>query len=79
MGIAFVIVGGVVVTTLIASVFDFLGKKKRKVDTRVESTISQLEERLSVLEAKTAEKDERISQLESEVSFVNKLIEGKTR
>ena len=79
MGIALIIVGGLVLMTVSAAGFDYLAKRKRRADKQTENTVALLEERLANLEAKVAERDERISQLESDVSFVSKLIEDKTR
>jgi len=79
MSIALIIVGGIVLTTLTASFFDYLGKRKRAADPQTEGRIAALEQRLGAAEAKIADRDDRIAQLESEISFVNKLIEDKSR
>ena len=79
MGIALIVVGGLVLMTLISVVGSALGgKKKEHADKQTESRIAATEERLLSLEAKIMDRDERIAQLEHEVSFVNKLIEEKT-
>lgn len=71
--------GGIVLTTLTASFFDYLGKRRRKVEPQTEGRVAALEQRLESLEAKVVERDERIAQLETDLSFVNKLIEDKSR
>ncbi len=79
MGITLVIVGGVVLMTLFASGFDYLGKRRKKAGAGLEKQVEQLESRVATLEVKVAERDEKIAQLEGELSFVNKLIEDKSR
>lgn len=77
MEIALIIVAGVVLTTFGAGFFDYLGKRRKKTDGELGNKVSILEKRLLALEGKMAEKDERVHQLETEVSFVNKLIEDR--
>lgn len=77
MGIAFVIVGGLVLMTLAASLFSYLGEKKKRLDPSLESKIEGLERRISELEQKSTGSDERFEQIEEEVAFVNKLISDK--
>jgi len=79
MGVAIVIAGGLVLMTLVASLFSYLGEKKKRLDPQIEEKINRMERRLTAMEAKAAEKDERIDQLESEISFVNKLIEQRPK
>lgn len=78
MGIALIIVGGLVLMTGFATAFDYLGKRKNKAGSELEKKVGLLEQRLATVEAKVAEKDDRISQLQDEVAFVNKLIENKS-
>jgi uncharacterized coiled-coil protein SlyX len=78
MGIALVIVGGLVLITAVASGFDYLGKRRKRISAEVDRKVVQLEERLATLEGKVAERDERIAQLESDLSFTNRLIEDKS-
>lgn len=79
MGIALVIVGGLVLMTLAASAFSYLGEKKKGVDPNIVKKIEAIEERLSSLEAGTGQVDERIQQIENDVSFVNKLLTDRTK
>ena len=79
MTIALIIVGGVVLTTLTASFFDYLGKRKGKRDPALEGRVAELEKRVEAAETRIAERDDRIAQLENELTFVNKLIEDKTK
>lgn len=78
MGIALIIVGGLVLMTVSASVFGFLGEKKKRVEPEVVNRIGSIEQRLSVLEEKIGRNDERCDEIESEVAFVNKLISDKS-
>jgi chaperonin cofactor prefoldin len=77
MEIAAIITGGILLMVLFASFFDFLGKRKKKSDKALETQVAALEQRVTGLETKLLDKDEKINQLENEISFVNRLIEGK--
>lgn len=77
MEIALIITGGIIVITLITVIGDYFGKKKIKPDKELESRIATLENKMNALESLVQEKDTRINQLENDVHFVNKLIEGK--
>jgi hypothetical protein len=79
MGIALIIVGGIVVVTAVASVFDYLGKKRKGGDPQVEGRLAALEQRLAAAETKIEERDEKIAQIENDVAFVNRLIEDKSK
>lgn len=78
MGIALIIVGGLVLMTVSASVFGFLGEKKKRLDPQLENKIGRIEQRLSILEERLGRDDERFEEIESEVAFVNKLISDKS-
>lgn len=77
MGIAFTIVTGLVLMTIFASGFDFLSKRRNRLDNETKQKVAQLEQRLAIMESAVSERDEKISQLETDISFVNKLIEKK--
>jgi chromosome segregation ATPase len=79
MEIAIVIAGGLVLITLVAGFFDYLGKKKKKSDLALENKVTELERKMGNLEDRLHEKDERLNQLENEISFVNRLIEDKSK
>jgi hypothetical protein len=74
-----IIVGGIVASTLIAAVFDYLGKKIKSTSPELEKRISILENRQDAIEGSLLDRDEKISLLTKEVSFVNKLLEQKTK
>ncbi len=78
MLITMIIVGGVVATTLIAALFDYLGKKAKNSDPELEKRIRILENRQNALESALVEKDEKITQLSKEITFVNKLLDKPT-
>lgn len=77
MGIALVIVGGLCLMTLAASVFGYLGEKKKRIDPAIEAKIAAIERRLKELEGKGVLDDERLEHIEGEVAFVNRLIADK--
>ncbi|HUX19648.1 MAG TPA: hypothetical protein VMW69_00325 [Spirochaetia bacterium] len=79
MGIALVIVGGLVLMTLAASLFGYLGEKKKRLDPDLQKKIEAIEQRLSSLEAGSGRADERIEQVEGDVAFVNKLLSDRTK
>jgi cell division protein FtsB len=78
MGIALVIVGGCVLISVVASAFDFLGKRKGRDDKAIEERLSLLEAKLKELNQEQMEKTEKIAKLETEMSFMNNLIEDRT-
>ena len=75
MGIALVIAGGVVLMTFFAAGFDFLTKRRQKVDNETKQTVVQLETRVANLEQTVKEKDDKVTALEGELSFLRRLIE----
>jgi prefoldin subunit 5 len=77
MGITIAIVAGVILSTAVAGYFDYLGKKAKNVAPDLERKIENMEKRLNQLDAMLTEKNERMKQLEEEVSFVNRLLEKK--
>lgn len=77
MGIALVIVGGLFLMTLAASVFGYLGEKKKRLDPAVEARVADIERRLKELEEQGTLNDEKIGQIEGDIAFVNKLISDK--
>jgi hypothetical protein len=79
MEIALIITGGVVLSVFFGSLFDFLAKKKKKSDKINENKIKVLEQKLAALEARILDKDERIDQLEHEITFINKLITDNSK
>ncbi len=77
MEIAFIITGGVVLMTALAAGLDFLSKRRKGVDNQTRSKVEALEKKLHDLEQAVNEKDNRIAQLESDFSFLNRLLEKK--
>jgi ethanolamine utilization cobalamin adenosyltransferase len=75
MGIALIIAGGVVLMTFFASGFDYLTKRRKKLDDETKKTVAEMEKRLASLEQVVKEKDDRMTQLEGDLSFMKKLIE----
>jgi hypothetical protein len=79
MEIAAIITGGILLMVAFASFFDFQGKRKKKSDKALEAKVDVLEKRMLGLEERLVEKDEKITRLENDISFVNRLIEGKEK
>jgi SMC interacting uncharacterized protein involved in chromosome segregation len=77
MGIALIIVGGLVLMTLFASGFDFLTKKRKGLNEESKNKILELEKKVANLEAAVTERNDRLAQLEDDVSFMTKLLEEK--
>ncbi|HUX12312.1 MAG TPA: hypothetical protein VMW87_04750 [Spirochaetia bacterium] len=78
VGIASIIIGGVIVITLISSFFSYLTEKKKHTSPALESKLDEMEKRLAVLESRADDKDELVAELANDVSFVNKLIGEQT-
>jgi hypothetical protein len=77
MGIALVIVGGVVLVTILGLGFDFAVKRRNKLDSKTKQRVTELERKVANLELMVKDKDDRVARLEGELSFVNKLLEKK--
>jgi hypothetical protein len=77
MGIALVIVGGLVLMTAFAAGFDFLTKRRNKLDNETKQKVGELERKIAALELRATAKDDRIEQLETDFAFLNKLLEKK--
>jgi hypothetical protein len=77
MLIALIIVGGLTAMTAIAVIGDYLTKSKiakSKVDPAI---LKEYERRISELEKRLSDQDAKLEQLESDVSFTNKLLGEK--
>jgi uncharacterized small protein (DUF1192 family) len=79
MGIAIVIISGLVVMTVVAAGFDFLAKKNKSNSNVSINQLRELEDRIKILENNEIERTEQILKLQDEVKFVNKLLEDKSR
>ncbi|MEJ2665166.1 MAG: hypothetical protein P8107_14205 [Spirochaetia bacterium] len=77
MEIALIIAGGLVLMTFFAAGFDFLTKRRNKIDKDTKNKVLDLEKKIHILEAKIEEREDAIKQLEHDVSFVHKLLEKK--
>ena len=75
MGIALIIVGGLVLMTVFAAGADFLTKRKGRLDTQTVETVAELQQRVTSLEQMVKEKDDTVARLETDMSFIRKLIE----
>jgi hypothetical protein len=78
MGIAIVIVIGLVVMTVAAAGFDYLSKRNKSNSSVSIKQIQILEERIKILENNEIERIEQVRKIQEEVKFVNKLLEDKS-
>ena len=78
MNIALIIIAGLTGMTLIASLFDYLGKRAKSKMIASADKLLELEKRLTALENTLADRDEKILQLEKDLGFFTKLLENKT-
>jgi len=79
MSLALVIVGGVVIISVVASVGDYLTKTRIAKTSIDPNIIKNLEGRIEMLEQKTTEQGNKIQNLETDIAFANKLLEDKTK
>ncbi len=79
MGIALIIVGGLVLMTVAASAFGYLGERKKRLDPKLGEAIERMEKRLSAIEERLNQDEDRFEHLEGDVSFVHKLISDKSK
>lgn len=75
MEITLIICGSLVLISLFAAGFEFLAKRRNKIDIETRIKVIELEKKVTILESIIDERDNKMSQLENDVSFVTKLIE----
>ena len=78
MGIAIVIITGLVVMTVAAAGFDFLSKRNKIYSKYNDKQIIELEERIRILENIEIERVDQIKKIQDELKFVNNLLEDKS-
>jgi hypothetical protein len=79
MWIALIIVAGLVLMTGVASGFDYMGKRKLKTGEDLEKRLAAMEQKLALIEDAGREKDAKIEQLGTDLSFMHKLLEDKSK
>ncbi len=79
MGVVLIIAGCVVLVTISAGLFDYLGKRAGGEPKALEARIATLEKRLAELEQSGTDRDEAVRKLEGELSFMTNLLESRTR
>ena len=79
MEITLIIVAGLSLMTLFAVIGDYMSKKKLAVSQETAKRVQELDQQVQLLEAKLNDRDDRIGRLEEGISFVNRLLEDKTR
>ena len=77
MGIVLVITGGVVLMSVLGMGFDYLTKRRKRVDNETKAKVEQLEKEVHQLAQIVSERDQRVTQLESDLQFLNRLLEKK--
>ncbi len=77
MGVVFIIGGTVVLVTFCAGLFDYLGKRQRGVDPKLEARVAALEQRLAEQDQAALERDQAVHKLEGELSFMTNLLQGR--
>ena len=79
MGIVIAIIVGLTAMTLIAAGFDYMGKRTKGVSGELINKITDIENRVHIIENSIIEKNEEIKQLEVKVQFMDRLLEDKTK
>ncbi len=74
-----IIAGCVVVITLPAMYFEYLGKRHRSASPQLEARIAALEQRLADQDQAALERDQAVHKLEGEVSFMTNLLETRSK
>jgi hypothetical protein len=77
MGIALIVVGGLVIISVVAVVGDALTKGRQLKGQANSVEVQELRKRVEALEAQAAERDQRLAQLETDLSFTTKLLGEK--
>ena len=78
MEIVIAIIAGLTVITLIAAVFDYMGKRSKGVSSELLKKVKNIENKVSTLEKSLLEKDEEIKQLEIKIQFMDRLLDDKS-
>jgi len=80
MGVVLIIAGCVVLVTMTAGLFDYLGKRTAAGgDKALAGRVAVLERRLAELEQGATERDDTVRKLEGELSFMTNLLESRNR
>lgn len=74
MEIALICVGGLIALTFVAAFFDYLGKKQAGLGGASLKRVETLEREVAALRKTVEAREERVERLETELTFVNKLI-----
>jgi uncharacterized protein YlxW (UPF0749 family) len=77
MGIAIVIMGGLALMTVFASIGSYFTEKRKHASGAGKGEMEALVKRMESLEAQVQSRDERIERLENDVSFATRLLEDK--
>lgn len=77
MEIAFIVVAGIVVLSVVTMVGDYLTKTKVAKLASNPEELQALKTRVALLEGKLQDQEAKLSTLESDVTFTNKLLEKR--
>jgi hypothetical protein len=77
MGLAFTIVGGLVVISVIAVIGDIVTKSLQSRHSADPGALKALSDRVEQLEKQALDRDARIARIEGDVAFTTKLLEDK--
>ena len=77
MEITAIIVGGIVIISIVASIGEYFSKIKIAKGSINNNDITELKRRVSELEKQLSEQNDKISALDNDVSFANKLLGDK--
>jgi hypothetical protein len=77
MGLAFTIVGGLVVISIIAVIGDIVAKSLQARHSADPGALKALRDRVEQLERQALDRDARIVRIEGDVAFTTKLLEDK--
>jgi hypothetical protein len=79
MGVAIISVVGLCIMVIVPSYLRYLAKLKAGKDPALEQIVAELGKRVSQLELQLQEKDAKIDKLETDLVFVGKLLEDKSK
>ncbi|PKL23673.1 MAG: hypothetical protein CVV47_12705 [Spirochaetae bacterium HGW-Spirochaetae-3] len=78
MGIATIIVGGIVLISVFAIIGDYITKTRTGRPSMDPGVVQELRDRIEALESQAQDRDSRIASLEGEVAFTTKLLEDRS-
>lgn len=77
MEIALIIVGGLTLMTFVAAGFDFLTKRRVRMEDETRQKVAELESQVADLKKRVESQSEQITSLDGDVTFVHRLLDKK--